>query len=915
MGATTTERGRTRSAAIFGNKLRTKSAAARNRLNSSKRSHSVPSLHQVRSDPAREAWGSAASLKYLETRGWVPLIIASMDQSDEPSSTSKQGEDTTAGRRPSQPPLVPQGDRYYVAASSAKAGITMAGIGVKPQMTDSTAKMRGLSAVVVPSQSIASFGLPSLESLAAQPPTRAPPRLSSSSSSGGGRSSEPTRGTTPVVDSAPRLSVGAHEGSRPPAPLTSQASIVRHATTALQDATQRGDVSSTHQQAALLISAANSFIAVAQQSARESEDEKYRAELESRIRDVEQDIPRLRDGAWGASGEFGESSLESGLELFSIVNLLSSKLTRLGTYIRPSTSVPRQQSQVQASGFMTSNKPLVGSKLAHQVVDDDNFSPETSKLDVVVSDSYEELPVPAIPLQYRGGAKAPEVKPTSQPRAVPSATAPGAGPPSVGAVALTDPSASRLHIPHAVQKTPSFTDRDLYGLKKQKPQGRPQGAGGSQANVVEAGEKPPSFASTEPGAVGIVVDTPRPAVISTGSIGKRDSANAGRTPSASIGRMSSASIGKADVLSTGQVVDPASIGRVNPASVGKVDSASIGKVDATSVGKVDPATIGRVQPASVGRVNPASIGRVAPTSIGRVDPASVGKMDPTSIGKVDPGGIGKVNPASIGKLDPTLNMAQPPVSGMSIGKLAGPSFVSNSATAAPAPVGRSTGSQVAIETAIEVPLALVGKVAAPSVDAAPPPAKSVVVAPRQPIPPIVSAPTVDPYAALSIGKVAAPPPSAGPVFHVNWNPATGLQGVTHVADSPARDAIIVMPNAGSSNLVAPAPFMLPTPIAAPPSLRALEFAPQRPMEVNVNVAALQATPAADEKSGIKDRKGKGRASMLRVERTELPPSGGGDPGPSSEAAAAGIDGEGPSVEVSGTSKWNNDHDVHECLGI
>ncbi|KAJ3175181.1 hypothetical protein HDU87_006416 [Geranomyces variabilis] len=797
-----------------------------------------------------------------------------MNKSDEPATESKLGERTTAGRRPSQPGLVPQGDRHYVATSSVMAGITMAGIGVKPQMTDSTAKMRGLSAVVVPSQSIANFGLPSLESLAAQPPTRAPPRPTSSGSSSIGRYSEPTRGTTHVVESVPRLSLGAQEGPCPPAPLTSQASIVRHATTALQDATQRGDVSSTHQQAALLISAANNFIAVAQQSARESDDEKYRAELESRIRDVEQDIPRLRDGAWGTTGEVGEPSLESGLELFSIVNLLSSKLTRLGTYIRP---VPRQQSQVQAGGFTTSNKPLMSSKLAHQVVNDDSLSPETSTLDVVVGDSYEELPVPVVPLQYRGDAKPPGAKSTSQPQSIPRVAAPSAGPPSVGVAALTDRSAARLHVPNAEQRPPSFTDRDSYGPKKQKPQARPQGSSSSQANVDEAREKQPSLANTDVGAVGKVTDAQRAPVIPAGSIGKIESANVERAPSASVARLASASGGKVDVLSSGQV---------KPASIGKVDPATIGKVEASSIGKVDPASIGKVNPTSMGKVNPASIGKVEASSIGKVDPVSIWKVDPVSIGKVNPASIGKVNSASVGKLvGPSPVPLVPTTAALS------------AAAIAPPPAGRSSGVQPAVETASGVSPSSIGNAAVPPVAAAPPSTNIVVVAPRQPIPPIVSAPTVDPYAALSIGKVAAPPPSAGPVFHVNWNPSTGLQGVTQVADSPARDAIIVMPNAGASNLVAPAPFVLPTPIAAPPSLRALEFAPQRPLEVNVNVAGLQTGLTADEKSGMTDRKGKGRASMLRVERTELPPSGGGDPGPSSEAAAAGIDGDGPSVEV------------------
>ncbi|KAI8918527.1 hypothetical protein DFJ77DRAFT_530607 [Powellomyces hirtus] len=496
------ERGRTRSVQMLDVRHRTKSGRKR----TTKRSLSVPSVSQIRVDPTREAWGSGASLRILETRGWVPFVIASLENSpsipEEPSGATptagnamrpplgtRAADSNAKGepskRKSSQPSLMPQTEPSYAASPSARAGITMSGIGVKPQLRDSSSRKGDVSAVVVQKEGAtntqpfvynAEASFPSLDTLATQPPTRKPPPIPTSISQP--RSSEPSRKPPPGVEPA-RSSLS--EAPKPP--LASQLServIERHAV-ALQNATQRGDITSTHQQAALLISAANHFVAVAKQAARDTDDERYRAELNSRIRDVEQDIPRLQDGAWSTS-----DGLESGLELFSIVNLLTSKLTRLGTFIRPphklegaksgysSPAPPRYQSvpdvvNVNSAALHQNMSGLKPARMqsSHTSLGDDGNSPYVSALDIAAG-SYEELP-PQPHVQYRSADvdKPPKQSKEGAPKEIPPpVTVEHSG--LAGSDIKKTPSNAdspgstllRAHGPIAsVQRTPSFTDR------------------------------------------------------------------------------------------------------------------------------------------------------------------------------------------------------------------------------------------------------------------------------------------------------------------------------------------------------------------------------------------------------------------------------------------------------------------------
>ncbi|TPX64187.1 hypothetical protein SpCBS45565_g06033 [Spizellomyces sp. 'palustris'] len=107
-----------------------------------------------------------------------------------------------------------------------------------------------------------------------------------------------------------------------------------HHARALAAAASKGDIGSTHQEAALLVSAAHQFIAVAKKEAENTEDAAYRKELEVKIKQVDTILPHLLSGAELVLNSLTSSSLDAALELGSIVRDLASHLTGLGDVIR-----------------------------------------------------------------------------------------------------------------------------------------------------------------------------------------------------------------------------------------------------------------------------------------------------------------------------------------------------------------------------------------------------------------------------------------------------------------------------------------------------------------------------------------------------------------------------------------------------
>ncbi|KND00678.1 uncharacterized protein SPPG_03801 [Spizellomyces punctatus DAOM BR117] len=107
-----------------------------------------------------------------------------------------------------------------------------------------------------------------------------------------------------------------------------------HHARALAAVASKGDIRSTHQEAALLVSAAHQFVAVARKEAENTEDAGYRKELDAKIKQVETILPQLLSGAELVLNSLTASSLDAALELGSIVRDLASHLTGLGDVIR-----------------------------------------------------------------------------------------------------------------------------------------------------------------------------------------------------------------------------------------------------------------------------------------------------------------------------------------------------------------------------------------------------------------------------------------------------------------------------------------------------------------------------------------------------------------------------------------------------
>lgn len=154
-------------------------------------------------------------------------------------------------------------------------------------------------------------------------------------------------------------------------------------------------------------------------------------------------LPRLHKGAWAALDSKGPLPMEAAMEMLSVLNVLITKLTRLGTFVRGTqkqeavsmlaalqpfglssmaeASRPsldknhRAQPNTKEDSRQSNNTSVKGSVKPGNSTDDE--SPYVSTLDIS-ADSYEEMPE-QIALQYRGvGGPGTEKDKNSQPEQV-----------------------------------------------------------------------------------------------------------------------------------------------------------------------------------------------------------------------------------------------------------------------------------------------------------------------------------------------------------------------------------------------------------------------------------------------------------------------------------------------------------------
>ncbi|KAI8911368.1 Vinculin/alpha-catenin [Powellomyces hirtus] len=107
-----------------------------------------------------------------------------------------------------------------------------------------------------------------------------------------------------------------------------------HHARSLAGVAAEGNIAAAHEHAALLITSANQFIAVAQKEAENTEDADYKLQLELKIHEVQSGIPDFLTSAQFVLDSFTSSSIDAAFELSSVVKGLTSKLSDLGNVIR-----------------------------------------------------------------------------------------------------------------------------------------------------------------------------------------------------------------------------------------------------------------------------------------------------------------------------------------------------------------------------------------------------------------------------------------------------------------------------------------------------------------------------------------------------------------------------------------------------
>ncbi|KAJ3167700.1 hypothetical protein HDU88_002147 [Geranomyces variabilis] len=132
-----------------------------------------------------------------------------------------------------------------------------------------------------------------------------------------------------------------------------------HHARSLAGVAAEGNVVATHEHAALLVTSANQFIAVAQREVENTDDEAYKASLEVKIHEIQTGIPDFLQSAQLVLDSYASSSLDAARELSAVVGGLAQQLAGLGDVIRTYkggaqdslTEPPSQPPNWQVSGL------------------------------------------------------------------------------------------------------------------------------------------------------------------------------------------------------------------------------------------------------------------------------------------------------------------------------------------------------------------------------------------------------------------------------------------------------------------------------------------------------------------------------------------------------------------------------------
>ncbi|KAJ3043432.1 hypothetical protein HDV00_005130 [Rhizophlyctis rosea] len=109
---------------------------------------------------------------------------------------------------------------------------------------------------------------------------------------------------------------------------------------ALESATAAGDIEATRREAAHLAAAANNFVAVARRELENTGDTAYKSELQTRIFQVEMELPNILRSAMMVSHTTDSAAITAGSNLFASIRGLTDTLAALGDVMKINRDAP-----------------------------------------------------------------------------------------------------------------------------------------------------------------------------------------------------------------------------------------------------------------------------------------------------------------------------------------------------------------------------------------------------------------------------------------------------------------------------------------------------------------------------------------------------------------------------------------------
>ncbi|TPX62725.1 hypothetical protein SpCBS45565_g06978, partial [Spizellomyces sp. 'palustris'] len=290
-----------------------------------KRSLSLPSL-KLGNHGGQKLTGTN-TLRVLETRGWVPFMIAAL----EGEAPRKSGSEPTPGRLAQS--TGPESDR--LSTGHSQQNVTAKRPTGRSKVTEYGAALSArIPAVGNPEDRSAGITDSSIKSnYEASSKYVLPNRSSPRAFQGAGERSMNTRATSASHSQETRS-----QQSRDsyPAHSTSQASDINFGRDAmsLADAISRGDAGNAPQHAAMIVSAANHLLEAANKEIESNNDPRYHTEMKRLISAVKHVLPEFGSKAWISLESGNAPPLETAMEVFAILNTETSRLTDLGNFMK-----------------------------------------------------------------------------------------------------------------------------------------------------------------------------------------------------------------------------------------------------------------------------------------------------------------------------------------------------------------------------------------------------------------------------------------------------------------------------------------------------------------------------------------------------------------------------------------------------